>query len=111
MKDWEREEESKKRDRENDLNKEKIKALGRASDKNSDQEGFSQINKATDIALKQNELNFKSEVAQREFQLKEARNEQDMKLKMEKLKLDAKKLQEKVLDRKSKEYIATINKN
>jgi hypothetical protein len=34
-----------------------------------------------------------------------------MALKMEKLKLEAQKLQERVMDRKSKEYVAEINKN
>lgn len=108
---WNREEESKQRDRENDLNRERIKALGRASDKESDAAGFDQINKATASALKQNELNFKAEESAREFQRKEKKDSQELGLKMEKLKLDARKLQEKVLDRRSKEYIAEINKN
>jgi hypothetical protein len=109
--DWNREEESKQRDRENDLNRERIKALGRASDKESDQDGFDQINKATASALKQNELNFKAEESAREFQRKEKKDSAELAIKMEKLKLDTRKLQEKVLDRKSKEYIAEINKN
>jgi hypothetical protein len=108
---WEREEESKQRDRENDLNREKIKALGRAADKESDQDGFDQINKATDTALKQNQLNFKIEESTKEFQRKEKKDRDDLDFRMNKLKLDARKLQEKVLDRKSKEYIAEINKN
>ena len=34
-----------------------------------------------------------------------------MNFKMEKLKLEAKKLEERIKDRESKEYIAEINKN
>lgn len=108
---WEREEESKQRDRENELNKQRINALGRASDKQSDPEGFAQINKQADLAMKENELNFKNEVAMQDLNQKERKLNSDMALKMEKLKLEAQKLQEKVMDRKSKEYIAEINKN
>jgi hypothetical protein len=110
-KEWQLEEESKKRDRENNLNRERIKALGRAADKESDTQGFEQINREADRSLRENELNFKSEVAQKNFNLQEKKIDQEMNLKMEKLKLDAKKLEEKVKDRKSKEYIAEINKN
>jgi hypothetical protein len=111
QKTWQLEEESKKRDRENDLNRERIKALGRAADKQSDASGFEQINREADRSLKENELNFKSEVAQKNFNIQEQRMNQEMHMKMEKLKLEAKKLEEKVKDRKSKEYIAEINKN
>lgn len=109
--EWLREEESNKRDRENDLNRERIKALGRASDKQSDVEGFEQINKEADRAIKENDLNFKAEVAQKNYQLQEKKLEEEKKVKMEKLKLEARKLEERVKDRRSKEYIAEINKN
>ena len=109
--DWNREEESKQRDRENELNKERIKALGRASDKDSDKEGFDQINKATATALRTNELNFKAEESAKEFKRKEQKDSSELAIKMEKLKIETAKLRDKVLDRKSKEYIAEINKN
>lgn len=109
--EWLRAEESKKRDRENDLNRERIKALGRASDKQSDTAGFEQINKEADRALKENDLNFKAETAKEKFRLEEKKQSDDMNFKMEKLKLEAKKLEERIKDRQSKEYIAEINKN
>lgn len=111
MRDWEREEESKQRDRENDLNRERIKAIGRASDKESDQDGFDEINKAAALSLKQSELNQKSENLQQEFRRKESKDSKEMEYKMQKLKLEAQKLEQRVADRRSKEYIAEINKN
>lgn len=108
---WMREEESKNRDRENNIERERIKALGRASDKESDAEGFAQINKESDRALKENDLNLRAETADRNYKLQEKKQTEDSNYKMEKLKLDAKKLGEKVKQRQSKEYIAEINKN
>lgn len=108
---WNREEESKQRDREVDINREWIKALGRASDKDSDLTGITEINKAAEQAQRENELNFKIEEANREFTLKEKKEETDKQLKFEQLKLKAKELEERAKDRKSKEFIATINKN
>ncbi len=108
---WAREEESKQRDRENEIAKQRINALGRASDKQSDSTGFEQINKQADIALKENELNYKAEEAAKEMSQKDRQHEREVSIKMEKLKLEAKKLEERMLDRKSKEYVAEINKN
>ena len=48
----EAEEVSKEKDRQNRIEVERVKALGRASDKDSDQFGIEQINKAADLALK-----------------------------------------------------------
>ena len=108
---WTRQEESKQRDRENILNKERINALGRASDKQSNELGFAQINKQADLAMKTNELNFKNEEAVRAYNQEDKKMSQDMALKMEKLKIEAKKVEERMLDRRSKEYVAEINKN
>jgi hypothetical protein len=106
-----REEQSKQRDRETDINREWIKALGRASDKDSDLTGISEINRAADQAIKENELNFKIEEANRNFALREKKDESEKQLKFEQLKMKAKELEERAKDRKSKEFIATINKN
>ena len=86
-------------------------ALGRASDKDSDLTGIAEINKAADQALKENELNFKIEEANREFTLKEKKDETEKQLRFEELKLKAKELEERAKDRKSKEFIGKINKN
>lgn len=109
--DWERDEESKQRDRETNLRREQIKALGRAADKDSDISGIEEINRQSEVALKQNELNFKAENATKNYSMQEKKMMDDSTFRMEKLKLEAKKLEEKVKDRKSKEYIAEINKN
>jgi hypothetical protein len=109
--EWNREEESKQRDRETDLRREEIKALGRASDKQSDVMGIEEINKAADRALKANELNFKIEEANREFKRNEKNDEEGKRIRMKELELKAKALEEKAKDRESKEFIATINKN
>jgi hypothetical protein len=109
--EWTRNEESKQRDRENILNKERINALGRASDKQSNELGFAQINKQADMAMRQNELSFKNEESIRSYNQEGKKIDQEMALKMEKLKLEARKLEEKVIDRRSKEYVAEINKN
>ena len=61
--------------------------------------------------MKENDLNFKSETAKEKFRLEEKKQSDDMNFKMEKLKLEAKKLEERIKDRQSKEYIAEINKN
>jgi hypothetical protein len=108
---WAREEKSRQLDRENNLDRERIKALGRAADKQSDVEGFEQINKEADRALKENDLNFKQETAKENYRLQDKKQTDDTKHKMEKLKLDTQKLKEKIKDRESKEYIAEINKN
>lgn len=108
---WNREEESKNRDRENNLDRERIKALGRAADKDSDTSGIENINAAADRALKENDLNLKHEDNMKKYALDEKKHDDSMSLKMEELKLKAKELEEKTKDRQSKEYIATINKN
>lgn len=104
-------EESKDKDRYVKLESERIKALGRAADKESDTEGFDQINKQTDLALKDKGLDIKHDIAVKEFNLKEAEAKKNSDLRMQELKLKAQALSERALDRSSKEYIATINKN
>lgn len=111
QRDWEREEASKQKDRETNLRREHIKALGRASDKDSDQEGFQQINDATKLALQDKDMNFNHEQTLREFKQKEQKDDREFALKMEAFKQKAQELQERRLDRSSREYVATINKN
>lgn len=99
------------KDRETDIESERISALGRASDKKSDESGFDKINEATRDALNNNfrekELNIKEEI-------------KDSKIEIEKQKLDRfdeeLKIRLKELDLKKKisednKFIALINKN
>lgn len=111
QKDWEREEMSNQKDRQTNLQREHIKALGRASDKDSDQEGFQQINDATRLALQDKDMNFNHEQSLREFKLKEKKEDREFALKMENFKQKAQELQERRLDRKSREFVAVTNKN
>lgn len=108
---WMREEASKDQDRRTKLQVAEIQALGRASDKQSDVVGIESIKEAAEQSIKQNKLENDKEIAVKKYNMEEKRLEQERQLKMEELKLKAKELENKVLDRKSKEYIATINKN
>lgn len=108
---WERSELSKDKDRRVDIERERIKSLGRAADKESDMTGIQEINKKADLALKNKDLDLRGEDNLREFKLKEKKSDREFNLKMEEFKLKTQQLQERRLDRSSKEYVATINKN
>jgi hypothetical protein len=110
-KQWQRTEESKQRDRENQLERERISALGRAADKQADPNSFTQINAQADQALKSTELNNKMETQAKELALREQQHKAQVDTKMQELTLKAKQLEEQAKGRQSKEYIATINKN
>jgi len=64
-------------DRETKIEAERINALGRASDKKSDSQGFEEINKASQQALdndrKDKELDVKESLAQHKMQIDEAK--------------------------------------
>ena len=81
---------SKERDRETQLERENISALGRASDKKSDTTGIDAINKATEMALnndvKRGELQIKEknlELKDQETQAKITAMAEDLKLRLE----------------------------
>lgn len=99
------------KDRETRLEEERISALGRASDKKSDQSGIDAINEATKDALnnnfKEREIGIKENIADNKIKLENKKLEkfdEELKLKLEELELKKKKIDN---DR----YIATINKN
>lgn len=99
------------KDRRNKIEVEKIKALGRASDKDSDQAGFEQINKAAETALKREAQEADIAIKKDDQALKREESVAKAKQVEEELKLRLAELKEKREERKSREYIATINKN
>lgn len=108
---WEREELSKAEDRKTKIQVAEITALGRASDKKSDVTGMEVIKASAEHALKSNKLDNDQEIALGKMKLEETKNTTDANIRMEELKLKAKQLGEKMAERKSREYVATVNKN
>jgi len=114
MREFELDEMSNQRDRENNIERERIKAIGRAADKQSDPQAFREIEKEADeakMSLKQQEMSNKMNIEATKIKQKEVDNQSKRDLKLEELKLRAKELEEKIKSRKSNEYIAQINKN
>lgn len=108
---WERTEQSKQKDRETRLEIEAISATGRASSKDASGESFNEIKSMLDRSLEETSLNVKAEKDLRDFNLKEKEHSDRFKIEMEKLKLQAKQLEQRVKDNNTKKYIAAINKN
>lgn len=111
QKQWEREETSKDKDRVNRLEQERIQALGRAADLKTDPNSLEYISHQTDIALRDAELNHKTEVEAGKLKLRESENNKAYELKLKELEIKAKEIENRARDRQSKEYVATINKN
>ena len=98
-------------DRENDLEEERIKALGRASDKQSDQEGFDQINKAADLAQKKEASDAAIDSKNRELDIKENDSLQQNRIKQQELQLKIMELKDRREQRQHEKFVATTNKN
>jgi hypothetical protein len=109
--EWQREEASKERDRQTDIEQERIKALGRASDKESDMEGFREINRQADLALKNDEMQIKQANKTTEIGNKKIKDEKEYELKIAELRLKVQELQTKNKISEDNKYIARINKN
>lgn len=110
-KQWQLNEISKEADRENKLEEERINALGRATDKQSDMAGINMINKQADLALKQKDLEFRQKIDERKSALEDASKRDAIDYKNKELELKAKQLEERVNQRLSNERIALVNKN
>lgn len=108
---WDRTETSKERDRQARKEIEAISAAGRASSKDATEASFDKIENMLDRSLEENSLNLKAEKDLRDFKLKEKQHSDKFNLEMEKLKLAAKQLEQRVRDNETKKYIATVNKN
>lgn len=118
QKEWERQEVSKQRDRENRITVQRIDSLGRALDNNATPEQAAEINRAADLALRQEKQDAEITTQDKELLMKEERlamekeehtalNEErarKFKLEVDKLKLQRDKM-------KNDKYIAEINKN
>lgn len=111
MKKWEMEETSKQADREARLEGERIKALGRAADKQSDQASFDQINKESDRAMKQMDIESKATMDAQKLNQREKEIELKRKETLDKFNLEMEKIKLRQQEMRSKEYIAAINKN
>lgn len=99
------------KDRANELNEERIKALGRASDKKSDQAGFDEINKAADIAQKKEASDAAIDAKNRELDIKENDSIATNRAKQAELQLKIMELRDKREQRAHEKFIATTNKN
>lgn len=108
---WMRTEASNQKDRETKIEVAELNALGRASDKKSDVIGIENIKIAADQAIKQNKIDADSDIALKRLKADEIKSTEATNLQLEGLKMRAKELQEKRAERKSNEYIATVNKN
>ena len=108
---WERNEVSKEADRKARKEIEAISAAGRASSKDATTESFDQIKEFTRLDIQQQSLNQEAEKTLQDFKLREKEKSEEFKLRMKQLELQAQSLAERAKDRKSKEYVAQINKN
>lgn len=106
------------KDRETKLESERINALGRASDKQSDVQGFEQINRATQEAIQNNfkerELNVKESLAENKTILenqKIANTAESLRLQAEKLQKDYELKKEAIQASKENSFRNSIDKN
>ena len=89
----------------------RLTALGRASDKQSDQAGFEEINRAAAEARADSQVESKIQKDAENIRLKERIHNDNMETKFKDLALKAKALNENIEKRKSQERIAAMNKN
>lgn len=111
LEDWERNELSKQRDRDNKIEIERIEALGRAADNNTNTANLAIINKNADLALKGEKLVSDRELARQKLAVEQDKNNKKADLDFEKLKLDVLKTKAQIERTKTDKYIAEINKN
>jgi len=99
------------KDRENRLEVERVKAIGRAADKDGNQEDFDEINRAADFALKERTQDSAEMHKDRELDIKE----EDAKTKQinaqEALRVKLAELKDKRAQRKHEMTVAIVNKN
>lgn len=99
------------KDRAARLEAERIKALGRASDKESDQHGFDEINRAADLANKKEFQDKQIELKGREVEMKENESAVKQKVAQETLRLKLLELKDKREQRQHEKFVAVTNKN
>lgn len=106
-----KEDERQIREIEKDIKVAEIMAAGRAADENADAASFNFIAQTADRALKENTIEQKARASANDLKLRERQHEDNVALKAEALKLKAQELQQRIQDRQSANYRATINKN
>jgi len=98
-------------DRENRLEVARTTALGRAADKQSDIQGINEINRQTDLALKENSLNQQIVKDNRSLDIKEEQQKDTTRLKEKELELREREIQQKEQRAQVDLAVAGINKN
>jgi hypothetical protein len=109
QKKWEREEASRKEDRDNKIQVAAISAQGRAADKQADDKSFKYIEAAENRAMKENSFNKQYEQDAEDLRMKDQRHKDEMDLKWEKLKLEAEKIAERRRATEASKFVAAIN--
>jgi len=108
---YEREEASKDKDRATEIEKARLTALGRATDREAGDAEFDAINKEADRAVQGRSIASNERMKSKEVQFKEKQLSEQSKIKIEELKLKAQEIQERAKDRRSREFTSIINKN
>lgn len=111
IKEWEREEYSKERDRENRLRVEQIEAMGRAADKQASPTDVKDIAKMSEMVIKQEKAQTDKESTDKKMELDREKFEYEKSNRDEAMRLEMEKLKTKLAEIKSKEKIALWNKN
>lgn len=111
QKDWERDEVSKERDRQSRYEIERMQALGRAADKDANQQSFDVILKTDEQTRKNTETQNKFEIEQRKLDLKEKELMERKEQAMGGLNTELKKLELKEKEINTNREIAYVNKN
>lgn len=104
-------EDSKEKDRKTRLQEAEIDAYGRAADKESDQTGLNYIERASNIALNEQEAFNKNELENRKLDSQTEQANANSIFQMESLKLKMKEIEQKDRKMNNDKYIASINKN
>jgi hypothetical protein len=108
---WQREELSNDKDRQTDIRVAAINAAGRASDKQSDQEGFNYITNLTNLSLQQTKVANDSNIKQVETQLKQEKQQSDREIALKEIQLKMDELANRRAISKDQVQIARMNKN
>ena len=98
-------------EREKDIEVARINALGRAADKQSDAEGFNQINRQAELALKEEDLSNKIELGNKTLQMKENSETERNRLREKELELKEREIAHKERRESVDLSIAGMNKN
>lgn len=108
---WQREEYSKDKDRQNEIRIAAINAAGRASDKQSDQEGFDYITNLTNLSLQQTKVESEATSKQVENDIKKEKQQSDREIALKEIQLKMAELANRRAISRDQVNIARMNKN